>query len=289
MKKNLNNELNKKIKMLLKDDETFYNTIVLSGGGIRGLVHLGVLKYLEKKDILQSITTFVGTSVGALISALYLIGFTIDELYEFVCSIDMTDHINLNPIELLSNYGLDNGNGMHNILIKMFENKHINTKITLLELFNLTHKTLVLTTVCVNTRSLIYLSHTSYPNLELITAIQMTTAIPFLFKPILYHDKLYCDGGIIDNFPIKYCTSLKNVIGVCFESTAKSSTEISDIIDYYKNIITCCMTTKSKPKYYTNTLYIPINISGLAFDTSKHDKQILFETGYNYTKHHLKI
>ena len=58
--------------------------LVLSGGGIKGIAHVGALYALDKLDILNNITEFAGTSVGSLVLALYVIGYKPVEMYEFI-------------------------------------------------------------------------------------------------------------------------------------------------------------------------------------------------------------
>ena len=58
--------------------------LALSGGGIRGIAHLGVLKALEEKNIKVSIIS--GTSVGAMIGALYSHGYRPEFILEKIIS-----------------------------------------------------------------------------------------------------------------------------------------------------------------------------------------------------------
>src|SRR3972149_4104728 len=60
--------------------------LVLSGGGARGMAHLGVLEMLEKNNI--PIDLIVGTSVGGIIGGLYASGYTTSELRQLF---DTTD------------------------------------------------------------------------------------------------------------------------------------------------------------------------------------------------------
>ena len=60
--------------------------IVLSGGGIRALAHLGSLDVLEKKGLLRSVTEYVGVSAGAFVGFCLVIGYTITEL-KMLCSV----------------------------------------------------------------------------------------------------------------------------------------------------------------------------------------------------------
>lgn len=58
--------------------------LVLSGGGARGLYHIGVIKALEQNDI--PIDYISGTSMGAIVGALYAAGYTVEEMTEIVTS-----------------------------------------------------------------------------------------------------------------------------------------------------------------------------------------------------------
>jgi len=60
--------------------------VALGGGGSRGMAHLGVLKYLEDEGI--SIGAMAGTSIGGLVGAVYLSGFSLDEMVEQFASIE---------------------------------------------------------------------------------------------------------------------------------------------------------------------------------------------------------
>ena len=60
--------------------------IVLSGGGIRALAHLGALDVLEKKGYLKNVKEYVGVSAGAFVGFSICIGYTISEL-RMLCSV----------------------------------------------------------------------------------------------------------------------------------------------------------------------------------------------------------
>ena len=57
----------------------------------------------------------------------------------------------------------------------------------------------------VNTFQIEDISYLTHPELSLITAIQMSSALPVLVTPICIEDKCYIDGGITCNYPLKYC------------------------------------------------------------------------------------
>jgi NTE family protein len=60
--------------------------LVLSGGGAKGIAHIGVLKALEEAGLTPDFIT--GTSMGSIVGGLYSIGYSADELEELVNSLD---------------------------------------------------------------------------------------------------------------------------------------------------------------------------------------------------------
>ena len=98
--------------------------LVLSGGGIKGVAHLGALKALQELGMLQHIDTFVGTSSGALVASLLSIGYTPDELYKFISMVDMSKMKELSFGNLLKLLGLDDGKRMEIVIEKLFKGKN---------------------------------------------------------------------------------------------------------------------------------------------------------------------
>ena len=58
--------------------------IIFSGGGCKGLVHLGIINYLEQNNLLYTINNYVGVSIGALFALLLAIGLKTEEIYKFL-------------------------------------------------------------------------------------------------------------------------------------------------------------------------------------------------------------
>jgi NTE family protein len=76
--------------------------------------------------------------------------------------------------------------------------------------------------------------------MPIVTAIQMTIAIPIYFYPVKYENKLYVDGGCIDNYPIHiFENSSENVIGIYLIENKDYVENISNIEDYFINLSRC--------------------------------------------------
>ena len=65
--------------------------LVLSGGGAKGMTHIGIIRALEENGI--PIDYVTGTSMGAIISSLYAMGYSPDEMFELIKSPRLTTSI----------------------------------------------------------------------------------------------------------------------------------------------------------------------------------------------------
>ena len=96
------------------------DTICLSGGGIKGFSFIGVLEYLEQKKIINFslIKNYVGTSIGAIISFLLSLKYSVFELKEFILNFNFSVLINnINIDNFFCNYGIDDGNKIMYIIL----------------------------------------------------------------------------------------------------------------------------------------------------------------------------
>jgi len=80
----------KKLKSA-KDNKNLKVALVLSGGGVKGYAHLGVLRVLERENI--KIDYITGTSIGAFIGTLYSIGYTVDEIEKFLDDVNVSNFL----------------------------------------------------------------------------------------------------------------------------------------------------------------------------------------------------
>ena len=117
---------------------------------------------------------------------------------------------------LLENYGVYDNDFLINLCSVLLEKKDLSPMITLKEFYNHTKIHFYLKTSNISKSKIEYLSHKTDPDLSLIQAIQMTTCIPLIFKPIQYKGNIYVDGGLSGNFPIEFNKKLKsrNYLGI---------------------------------------------------------------------------
>ena len=181
------------------------NILVLSGGGVKGFCIMGCIKKLTELKILDNPDVFCGTSVGACLSILLLIGYNSDDIFLILQEIDFSMLVDYNEDLFDESYiGLIKSDPIMSCISTCLKKKGIDSKITFIELFNKFKKKLIITGVCLNDLSINYFSHETYPNMHVLKAVRISMSIPFIFKPVKFNGKIWVDGGCLNNYPIDY-------------------------------------------------------------------------------------
>lgn len=269
-----------------------YKNLVMSGGGIKGIAHIGALYALQQLNYLDTIEEFSGTSVGSLILMLYVIGYTPAELYDFIKIFDMSKTRDIS-IANIQKFGLDSGDRIEYVLKKLIVKKGLHENITLKELFEINKKKLILTTVCVNTMDVCYVSYENFPNVPLYVAVRMSTSIPFIYCPVKYENNYYMDGASFDNYPFNpFKNKIEDTLGLLLIDSKNKVDNIDDLETYILRVLNCIssgMDYHAKKGYEKNTVEIHVeNINVIIFNVTDEKKDELFLKGYNAVMNHIK-
>lgn len=154
--------------------------VVLSGGSALGFAHIGVLKVLEENDI--PVDIIVGTSMGALVGAVYCCGVSLDEMQKFASKFKTTDFFDWN----FNKSGLFSGKGVMRAINKMLPDTNI--------------ESLNKTFACVSC-DLISEKEVVFRTGNLRDAVRASLSIPGVFVPKYLEDQVLVDGGVINNLP----------------------------------------------------------------------------------------
>jgi len=235
------------------------DTICLSGGGVKGISYIGALSFLEKENYinLDNILNLVGTSSGSIICFFLSIGYSLEELKDFVLQFDfkkLEPEVNCNIF--LSEYGIDDGMKMMTT-IKTFLIEKINKQdITFKELYELRNKKLqIFTTNFTLARSEIF-SYETTPNVSVLLAIRMSICVPLLFTPVLYNNCYYVDGGITYNFGLNYCNH-SSTIGIAI--TNKKINNLDSFHAYFTGLCSIALDSISLNSIYHEEKYFQYN------------------------------
>jgi NTE family protein len=244
--------------------------LVISGGGVKIIASLGVIKYLKENDLLKSINNYYGTSAGSIICLMLALGFELEEMVKFIENFDLDKLIIVNTENLFTTFNVCENTKIEKV-IKLFLNFKLNNQndlkkinyenITMKELYNKTNKYLSVTSTCLTTQEAVYISHETFPNIPVWKAILMSCSIPLIFKPIEWENKQYVDGGLIDNFPLFNIKldEIKYTLGIQINLNCKaSSLEDQNIYNYVINLIEIILESQIEIKPY-NIISIKID------------------------------
>ena len=271
-----------------KHRRRYKKVLVMSGGGIRGIAHIGVLQALSDNDYLDKIEEFAGTSIGALILGMYIIGYSPEELWNFILNFDFTKIKCISINNIIYHYGLDSGKKIEYIMKRLIQAKGFNSDITLQQLFDITKKKLMIATVCLNTQQICYISYENHPNLPLCLAIRMSISIPIYYTPVIHNNMYYIDGGFIDNYPIGlYKDRLDDVIGIYLVESKNITNKIENLEMYLFLVMQCLMegvTYNAINGYEKYTIQVNLKpIIALNYNVTNDKKKEMYECGYQST------
>ncbi|WP_109302357.1 patatin-like phospholipase family protein [Aquimarina sp. AU474] len=155
--------------------------LVLSGGGFKGVAHIGAIKAFEEAEIIPNYIS--GTSAGAIVGSLYAGGYTHEEIKKFFTK---TPLFKFNRFTRKKPGFLDSEKFQEDLDFFFPEN----TFESLQKKLFITATNLVEGTIKVFDKG------------TLIKPLLASAAFPGVFTPILINGELYADGGILDNFPV---------------------------------------------------------------------------------------
>jgi len=202
-------------------------SLVLSGGGARGIAHIGVIEELEKMGF--EIICVTGTSMGALVGGVYALG-KMKEFSEWLITLDKKKVFSLVDFTL-SSQGLIKGDKVFNTMKLLIRDENIE---------NLKIDYAAVATDLINRKEVVFRKGSIYD------AIRASIAIPTLFTPVKRDNGLLVDGGVLNNIPISHAKRVPEDILIAVNVNAavpviqkkKSKTENEKQDTAYQNKIT---------------------------------------------------
>lgn len=270
--------------------------LCLSGGGIKGIAHVGAIKALEEDGV--KFTYVSGTSSGSIIATLYACGFTTDEMYEiftkYAKSIRYIDFENIKRFfkniftgKGIRIDGLNSGTKIKKIVNEVCIKKGISNIKEIKMPILIPAVDIYTDELCVfsnNTNKNIK-SEINYINdIDIGTAVQASCSYPGIFSPCPFKNQLFVDGGITENLPWKETkkAGANKVLSIVFEDKEPKNccNNIFEIIN--KSFSLLCKELAHYEWDGTDYLLkIETNRVGLL---EKSKMQELYEEGYIQTK-----
>ena len=278
--------------------------LVLSGGGARGIAHIGVIKALEEHGI--PIDYVTGTSMGAVVGGMYATGATPDEIIEILKSDDFKRwsvgeieqrftysyrHSETNPavVSLRFNINLSHGLDSFRIVPVLPSNvvSPVQMNFAFLELFMKPNAVANgdFNNLFVPFRSVaadVFAKETVVMSTgNLGDAIRASMTFPFVYRPIEVDGRLLFDGGIYNNFPADV---MRNHFepDIMIGSAVSSNRTYADAESPYAQLQAMVMARTDYSIPEDEGISLRFNLQRYAtFDFSKVDE--LVDIGYQYT------
>jgi NTE family protein len=254
-------------------------SLILSGGAAHGIAHVGVIKFLEENHLVPN--EILGTSMGALVGALYSIGKNTTEMAGLLKEAD-----NIKLFKAKVHWGELEYVILNNFLKKIFGDlKMKDTKIELK----------IMTTDIITGQGRLF---TKEDDVLVLDAVRASISIPGIFGFKKINDKYYMDGGVFSNLPVEYAKKLNikiasNVINKSLKLNYEEQSilkKITSSLNIYYHLVYYLMEnqTYSKTKFIKKLLLIEPDLSEQKiYNLKDYTKSI--EIGYEATKKAIRL
>lgn len=244
--------------------------LVLSGGGVRGAAHAGILKALEEHSIYPD--RLSGSSAGAIVGALYAAGYKPEEILLFFktnARVFRWRHVTYSKPGILDAE-------KYAELFEPWLNGH-----TFESLAKELH---ICVTDVLNGKSRFFSSG------ELFRPILASAAVPGIFSPVEIDDQWYIDGGTMNNFPVEPLKGSCRLLLGSFVSPKKTITkeELGNTLKLIGRANDLGFLAASLSKFnWCDGVFIPQELHKYGvFDTKKMDE--IYELGYRSAQSQMK-
>ncbi|WP_347373460.1 patatin-like phospholipase family protein [Aequorivita sp. Q41] len=268
-----------------KEQQDIKVGLVLSGGGAKGLAHIGALKVIEEAGV--RIDYIGGTSMGAIIGALYASGYSAKQLDSIFNQTDFSTLIQdeiprsaktfyekeesekyalvlpFDKFKVGFPSGLSKGQNIYNLLSKL--TGHVDT---ISDFSKLPIPFFCIATNVENGKEVIL------DNGFLSRAVTASGALPSLFSPVIIDNQVLIDGGVVNNYPINEVRAkgMDIIIGVDVQDSLKSRKNLKSALDVLAQINNYRTIRDMEDKRKKTDIYIHPNIEDftvVSFDEGK--------------------
>lgn len=259
--------------------------LVFSGGGIKCISYIGILKYIEENKNTFNIKKISASSGGALCALCIILKYNYQDLYKLILKINLYDLRDINTDNIfnyLENYGIDTGLKLEQLINIIIEKKNNKSNITFEDFYNKYSIDLTITGTCLNSKNCEYFNLKNTPKMEIAKALRISCSIPFFYNHVKYNNKIYIDGGTIDNYPIDiFKDNIEKTLGFYISTKENKTENLMNFENYIINFLYCIAKQyKIEEKYLKFTVFIESDINIIDFNICNEKKKNLINIGY---------
>jgi len=189
--------------------------LVLGGGGMRGMAHLGVLKAMQTLGLHYD--AIVGTSIGSLVGAMAAGGYSIDRMEEIIQDIQKNHYFRLNFVKfLLKGHRVPSmyrGDTLREKLVQLLPDYS----------FDEMPVPFYCNAIQLESGGNVFWGTPGMSDIPLVDAVYSSCALPGIFEPFEHDGKHYMDGGIIDAMPLRFAKTLRPDVIIAVDLTVKAT------------------------------------------------------------------
>lgn len=196
--------------------------LVLGGGGVKGMAHIGAWKAVEESSL--GVSGIIGTSIGALVGACLAGGMGWRELAPLAVGLRKRDIVSMNSRSLMLN-GIRQPSVFHGERFMEY------IRATLpVERFDQLRVPLAVNAVDLETGRMEWFGPGGRMDLSLAEAVYASCALPLFYPPAEINGRHYVDGGVLDALPFEYAAKLGADRIVAVDVTAGGDRDSLDTI-----------------------------------------------------------
>ena len=239
--------------------------------GIFSLV--GALKARESE--LANIKEISGSSAGAILALFLALGMSMNEITDICISLNIPNFVKIRIGSFFNKFGFVD---MNPIRKKLIDICGVNPTFQELE------TKIYISAYCLNTSETVYFSRDTHPDMNVIEAVLMSMAVPFIFACGQYDGYTYIDGGTKEEYPIapfldkKPCevTCMKIKMDKIYKETINNPKEFVDIL------VRSALVNREDLKLPINIIEINVGTTDIFDFTMKYeDKLRLYNLGFS--------
>lgn len=249
-------------------------TLVVSGGGMKGVASLGAVAALKRAGSLKHVRTVVGTSAGALVAAAVATDRASMGLLDSFSGDKYRPDIDLS--NLLATFGLDSGKHLDAWISALLGGRSY----TFRGVKDTFGKSLVVCATNLSERRPEYFAPDTTPDMDVALALRMSCAIPLYFAAVHHGGAVYVDGAVSDNFPLAWASDRydpRKVLGIAFKPRLSDP---GNSMEEYVGALLECSTRRFYAADDRRVLQLDTGArSAFEFNMSKKDMKRLYSTG----------
>jgi predicted acylesterase/phospholipase RssA len=259
--------------------------IILSGGGVRGIAHIGALIELRKHNYLKLVKEWLGVSAGSILALMIVVGYTLEDMKAFSMDFDFSNIMDPDdPTAWIFKFGIDTGERLKRLIVALMKEKGYCANTTFKDLPKTPRLRVFATDI--HKAAFKVFSGTLTPDYPVVDAILASCAIPLFFQPCtdLDNGNILMDGGVITNIPFLYLTpeEQKVTLGIILKRRIEYQEHLEPLDMFTRPMFIGFRETSNLEEnlFQANMVIVTTRINNpIAFNVTYEDKCGLYQEG----------